>query len=220
MDEQVIDIPFSGTWINQKYYQNLLLTKSPKASQLYIWTGIANIPKNNTERISLFIQLHEGRDFKFIKEGDEYKFTDFYTDEINKDGWGIKELIKDSVLQIGNDTLLFFSESYMDAYVLEKILFKGKYQLGREEVSFTEEGGLIGFPDYTGYTVMIDYFLPGMQFDQLLMKKDNNEVERVIFEFSEDSLHLYAINCKKYNDENYCINTDKGKKLYALKKIN
>lgn len=207
------DKNFKGNWVNKKYVDELIKTKSPKTSQDITPMSMIIIPENFNKKATIIWGFHEG-DSKIIDDNNgqvKIRFAE------NKESELI--LIDEKNLKIDNKQFIKLkeSENQVNYNIVEELIFAGKYDLNGQEVEFTYDGKVKGLKDIEYYMVFIDYQDVGMQVNQLLLGTDFNNSESYGFEFNQDQLIIYQLNCVTMEQEE-CIIVENGEEKFKLTK--
>ena len=196
----------SGFWLSKKYYNDILKYKNPKKSQEISTLSFVKI--NGKDRTALIAwNFHEG-----ITENIDWKNGFLY---IN----GSKITLFDNELLYEEDTLIKF-EINNDKNILNNLIFKGIYLNHNDTVRFYENGRIEGLDSVNYYTPMIDYMDAGRQVNQISLKENMNEIdfkdnETFGFQFSGDTLFIYNLNCKQF-EQDRCVVVEFGELKYKL----
>ena len=190
-------IPFSGHWIDKTYYTKLLKDKSPNDIQdnaLYLI-----IPEDTANKTIAIYNFHEGNpDIKIDKKGNDF-FLETSFDESKENSNSKIIVISNQELRIGNKSFIKinpFAPKDEDPYILEELLFKGKYQtLDGKSVILTREGVISGLDQFKHYKPIIDYMDEWMEVNQIIMKGNNTKTRDNIygFGFDQDTLIIYKL---------------------------
>lgn len=204
---------FEGNWVNKKYVDELIKTKSPKASQDITPMSMIIIPKNLNEKATIIWGFHEG-DSKIIDNNNGQVKIQFSE---NKESELI--LIDEKNLKIDNKQFIKLkeSENKINYNIVEELIFAGKYDLNGQEVEFTYDGKVKGLKDINYYMVFIDYQDVGMQVNQLLLGTDFNNSESYSFEFNQDQLIIYQLKCVTI-EQGECVTVENGEEKFKLTK--
>jgi hypothetical protein len=209
----------SGDWVNLKYLHSIQKTRSPKISQ-----GIGEFSYVTFSRdTALFIfGFHEGSDLKVIADKPNRFFCAGYD---NDTIWMI----------VSNDTLIINHKGTQETYLkyqmslpndefgnrlLNKEIFSGDYvnvDSPGQSVSFSDNGNVKGFLDYSTYFVSSDYYDAGCDFDIIYLRKKTNDRVEYTWNFSKDTLMIYKLDCQTYDSTSeMCVETKIGKLQYRL----
>lgn len=203
----------AGIWINRKYVDKLLLTKSPRASQSEVHMTMVFIPSKEGEEVTIIWGFHEGTSGILVeKEGTYFVQIDTLLNELQFD---------DDILKFKDNEFLLIAESKdtRDRDVAEQLLFSGIYQLGDVKIEFTPDGRVLGMDSISYYTVLIDYWDAGMQVDLIELGRSPAQVHPYGFKFSGSELTIYELNCMAYY-EDYCVEIENGNVAFSLVRMN
>ena len=210
-----------GEWVNIKYLKSVRATKSAMAAQ-----GVCeySFVRFHNDSALLVISFHEGVDFK----------VDSLSDNVFK---GTNDF--DSTLfKLKNDTLFLTFQNKIDTLVaypitiasftyanrlLNKEIFEGNYEVvgaGNKTISFTADGQVSGFLNFSKYFVSDDYFDAGCNYDMIYFNTNKNDrTNKFTWKFKADTLCIYQLDCAVFDTvSSYCTETKVGKLIYALKK--
>ncbi len=209
---QTIQTEFGGNWVNKKYVDKLLKTKSPKESQDIAPMTMLMLPKQTNQLATIIWGFHEGTsgtvkelNGKFgIQSGTDAQFE-------------LTFKIENNLLKTEKDEFVRIQESTdpNNDDIVEQLLFKGKYELDGQEVEFTHDGRVLGLDSITYYTVLIDYYDAGMQVDQLRLGKDFENSSLYGFEFDQNTLKIYQLDCVTREDD-YCVVVQNGQEIFKM----
>lgn len=217
-------IQFSGHWIDKTYYTKLLKDKSPKDIQdnaLYLI-----IPEDTAKKAMVIFNFHEGNpDIKINKKGNDF-FLETSFDESKENSSSKIIVISNQELRIGYKSFIKvnpYAPKDEDPYILEELLFKGKYQtLDGKTVVLTREGIISGLDQFKHYKPIIDYMNEGMEVNQIIIKDKNTKTGDNIygFGFDQDTLIIYKL-IRPTNDaaDDYSP-TRFGSPVYKLIRLN
>lgn len=202
---------FEGNWINEKYVEKLLATKSPKKAQDAAPISMLVLPDKTGKEAMAIYNFHEGFSGRLTKKGKNFKIEggdpnenlniNFKENKIFCNGHSFRKLA-------GNDQ----SASY---HVAEQLLFAGKYELEGTEVYFSANGKIKGFNKFGFYAVPVDYYDAAMQVDQIRLGTSLQNSRLYGFDFHKNKLNIYELNCVKATGA-VCDVVKKGKLLYSL----
>jgi hypothetical protein len=201
-------IPFHGFWVSEKYISSLIETKSPRASQDF---GLFFQATNSYKEKAFIFLYHEGSDEGYIfKRGNSYFLrSDFYVDstEIVMIDKGSKILIKGKI----------FIRIKENIGIPEDILFNGLFRAGEKTVNFKSDGTVSGLDSINYYSVENDYFGPGMgDVDILYLGRIQEESLTHCFEFKQDTLLIFDIDCIEVDEDGTCLDIQKGQLKWNL----
>jgi hypothetical protein len=204
---------FSGTWINKKYVDRLLESKSPKTAQDVVPLTMLTFPNELNEKVNIIWGFHEGTigilkkkmDFYFVQYNGTEKYDSLVFLETNLIKFKDNEFIK-----------LSDSIDLRDPHLADQLLFAGRYNWNGKQVEFSKDGKVIGLDSISYYSVIIDYYDAGMEVDQIRLGNCFNNSELYGFKFSDDTLFIYQLNCL-LKSEGFCYKVENGQIIYKLK---
>lgn len=204
----------SGFYVSEKYFNDIQKYKSPNKSQL--GSKFIKIPSNHSEKTIMIENFHDGGAYlKIVKHGQSLQIHEI----VRKDSTRFLSVIHviDADQIIIEDEVFVkidIKESNGRHFILEKLLFNGSYE--NEDGNtfiFDEKGHTSGFENYIHYKPFIDYFSPGMQVDLVGMSVDGADYEDFGFQFNEDTLKLFSLNCILYDDAlGECVEVEFGER--------
>jgi len=205
-------------------------SKSPKEAQDESSSSYIVIPDKTLERTFMVYNFHEGSEImKVVKRGSGYELWGYSdeTDSLTKQISPI-EIISKNKIKIDNTLFEKISavDTYANDYIIEEILFRGKYKNSQgSSVEFTGDGKIIGMDDFQFYKPMIDYIDAGMNVDQVYLgikpEISFELIDRYGFRFSEDTLDLFKLNCVQFDSSsNDCGEVEFGERIERLVKEN
>jgi len=207
-------VPFAGFWLNEKYVNTVIKTKSPLQAQDENANCIT-IPSNTLEVTRMVGGLHDGAaDMILVKKPDKFQFYYKYNDTIRDVAYDI-ELLSIERIKIGDAFFLKVNEKF-----LEEILFQGKYIDSKGSiVEFSINGHVTGLDNYKVYSPIYDYNDAGMDVDQVALGQTDKDKKLFGFKFISDSLFIYKLDCTEYDSLNkMCGKVDFGQLIYRLNK--
>ncbi|QAA81094.1 hypothetical protein EI546_04840 [Aequorivita sp. H23M31] len=203
-------IPFGGVWVNKKYVDKLMSTKSPKKSQDVVPITLMLFPTQLNKEVEVVMGFHEGTTAKITGGNGEYKI------KFQEEPAQTIDFKNGSIRTKNNEFIKLKSFGSKNDYkIVEQLLFAGKYDLNGKEVEFTPSGKIIGLAPFSNYSVLIDYYDAGMQVDQLRLGKSAAESELYGFAFKKNQLIIYELKCLEPEGQ-YCNVVKNGKKIYLL----
>ena len=213
-DTQNKKTSFGGNWINKKYMDRLMATKSPKKSQDVALVTMLILPDNFNQNATMVLNFHEGITGKVIPKGDSFEIQSPESDVPPT----IFQL-KNGRIKTGKDEFIKLkTHSANNNYkVAEQLLFAGKYEMDGKQVEFTPNGKVSGLDTFTYYSVLIDYYDAGMQVDQMRLGKSRENSKLYGFSFKKNNLSIYELKCVNSVGD-FCDVVKNGKRLYKLKK--
>lgn len=201
----------AGTWINRKYVDKLLLTKSTRASQSEVHMTMVFIPSKEGEEVTIIWGFHEGTSGILVeKEGTYFVQIDTLLNELQFD---------EDILKFKDNEFLLIAESKdaRDWDVAEQLLFSGIYQLGDVKIELKADGRVLGMDSISYYTVFMDYWDAGMEVDLIELGRSPAQVRPYGFKFSGSELTIYELNCLAYY-EDYCVEIENGDVAFSMVK--
>lgn len=212
----------SGEWVNTKYLNAVRKTKSAKISQDACIHSFIRF----TNDTALFVySLHEGISVKISMLKQNSFICNF------------PENIK-TKLYISNDTLFFYengtkesffkydiyaNEDMLNDRLLNKEIFSGEYTIIdslNKKLIFQEDGTVTGFWNYKSFFIQYDYIDAGCNLDILYLRVEPIDRYEYTWQFKNDTLQIYKLDCIEYDSINkLCLETKKGKLIYRLLKI-
>lgn len=206
---------FGGNWINKKYADRLLSTKSPRKSQDVAPVTMLVLPDNFGENATIVFGFHEGITGKVDKKDDSFEIHSPHNDSPANSFQLKNGRIK---TKDGEFIKLESFSGNNDYKVVEQLLFTGKYDMDGKEVEFTSDGKVSGLGPFKFYSVLIDYYDAGMQVDQIRLGQNAKNGKLYGFTFKKDNLSIYELKCTKRSG-NHCEVVKNDQRLYQLKKI-
>lgn len=215
----------NGTWVAADYLEEILKTKSPKAAFAQA-EGLVAMEINTAEILgdSLVVagswNNHEGYLYSiYFKQGQDEKSlvtthvyndygTDFYelsykvvnnkdTQLLFKRYSADKKLKEERSYIKVTGPLSADSEPYGLQYMVNKVLFSGKYTATDEsgvttEIELTDDGMVKGFGTHKTYYVYTDFMTGDFtNLDEMSFDAFTKEQKPYVFEFSADRVKLY-----------------------------
>src|SRR5690606_22944567 len=156
------------------------------------------IPDSTLKTAMFIYDFHEGGKYlTIIKNIDNYEFWTTNGENSEPLEFEMKiKMISEHKIKIGNEVFIKLNSNNIDneIYVLEEILFKGKYtdSLGRN-IEFTKDGKLKGFGNLKYYKPNLDLSFLG--FDEVGMGKTKDKMDFYHFKFDEDTLLFFSVKC-------------------------
>ena len=215
------EIPFSGYWVNEKYYNDLMRTRSPKMAQDE--STCLFVPDSTNKATQFIYNFHEGAGPVQIKySSNQYALWTFSSDS--------SEQFLDSIILLSKDRIRigknYFRqvEAYLkrdNYYIPEAMLVEGNYLLqDGSQIHFSKDRRIKGWAAHSYYEVQSDYYDAGLQVDQIALGLNDSIKNWYGFRFSKDSLLIYELNClTKDKDNDFCLEVEFGKLKYALRQI-
>lgn len=203
---------FGGIWVNKKYVDKLLASKSPKKSQDVTPITMLILPNNLNQEATVIWGFHEGTTGKVVKKNGTYEIL---SEESGEPGQTF-QLEKDRIKTKKDEFIkIKVTGGKNDYNVVEQLLFAGKYEIDGKQVEFTPNGKVTGLDSFSYYSVLIDYYDAGMQVDQIRLGKSFENSKLFGFEFTKNKLTIYELKCVKSAGD-HCEVVKNGKKLYKL----
>lgn len=217
-----VSIPYSGSWVNEVYYNAILEKKSPRQAQPLAVECFIHIPPTTAEQMRMGYSWHEiGPELRYAKQDGHEVLWEVQGDSVTKIAFQLKQ-IDETHLQINDQRFVKANVVHIQnlPLVLEEILFKGVYTTADgKKVEFKNTGEVTGLDAYTKYHVRADYMDAGLQIDQVGLKGTSGPPVYLGFKFKGNKLELYEIKCKTFeNAENRCVDVGFGKLKYSLTK--
>lgn len=210
--------PFAGQWINEKYYNTLMKTKSPmKAFSSYFQSNIV-FTKQLKGGQFLGWNFHEGEETVLKPVGNGYEL--WRTEPKEKIG-AITVIEQDKKIKVGKESFVKI-KSTDPMICLEEVLFEGNYLLNGKPVKFNANGTVTGLPNIKYFFPKCDFIEKILPFDLIVLNKVKDAMtgQSYIYEFKDDSLIIYNIDCQQVDpDSKDCLKGKKGKEKYVLKKV-
>ncbi|MDI9878458.1 hypothetical protein [Flectobacillus longus] len=210
--------PFAGQWINEKYYNALMKTKSPmKAFANYFQSNIVFTKQLKGGQL-LGWNFHEGEETVLKPVGNGYEL--WRTEPKEKIG-AITVIEQDKKIKVGKESFVKI-KSTDPMICLEEVLFEGNYQLNGKPVKFNANGTVTGLPNIKYFFPKCDFIEKILPFDLIVLNKvkDTMTGQSYIYEFKDDSLIIYNIDCQEVDSESKdCLKGKKGQEKYILKRI-
>ena len=205
---------FGGNWINKKYVDRLMATKSPKKSQDAASITMLVLPDNFDENATIVLDFHEGIKGNVVK-----KDNFFQIESPDHVGTAASFQFKDGRIKTKTDEFIKLNTNRgkNDPKVAEQLLFAGKYDLDGKQVEFTPNGKVSGLGTFSYYSVLIDYYDAGMQVDQIRLGKSFENSKLYGFVFKKNKLSIYELKCVDSSGAQ-CSVVKNGKRLYRLEK--
>ncbi|MCX2681336.1 hypothetical protein OOZ15_15390 [Galbibacter sp. EGI 63066] len=204
---------FGGNWVNKKYLDKLLETKSPIASQDVVGIPVLTLPEE-TNQVAWVIWYFDEAEVDTVKRKDGKFSIHAYGDE------------RELTLSLENDILKteegefikFNNDETHRENIAEQFLFAGTYNWKGKQVELTKEGKVIGIDTVSGYNVLLsEPHTIDLDGDQLRLESHSGDSNPYGFEFSADTLTIYeleAIYSEEY--EGMIVAVKNGKVLYKM----
>lgn len=195
------EIPFTGYWLSEDYFNSIQKYKSPKKAQEEATGNFIFIPDRTIKPTMMIYGFHEGseplmvlkKDEQFQLWGKTYDTLQFVNE--------IETLSKDRIKIDKNAFVKVNVQTREQVYqILEEILFKGTYtNVKKEIIMFKNNGELTGLGNFAYYRIVDDYMDEGMQVDQIELSEGNKDPESYGFKFKGDTLEIYQLNCLAFD---------------------
>ncbi len=215
---ETVPTGFGGCWVNEKYLDTLLLTKSPKAAQAVDGITMLMLPDSTNKEMTIIWGFHEGvRDTLRMVNGKlgvyaRHENTLVYPIQMVDDKIKLSnKAIEDEFIRL-KDCIDNASQ-----VIAHPLLFTGKYDLDGQQVIFSNSGKITGLGAFSYYDVFMDYNDAGMQVDQVKLGSNESDAKSFGFAFSGDTLNIYHLNCLE-DQEDHCLIVENGKVMYQLVK--
>ena len=210
-----VSTDFGGIWVNKKYVDKLLSTKSPKKSQDITPITMLVLPNVINKEVTIVYGFHEGTSGKVVQKNGHYEIHSAESDEpvqpFKLENDRIK-INKDEFIRVKDNA------SKSNYNIAEQLLFAGKYDLEGKHIELTADGKIKGWDAFPYYSVLMDYYDAGMQVDQIRLGKNFENSKLYGFDFKKNNLIIYELKCAKKSDPDFCEVVKFGKALHKLKK--
>lgn len=151
-----------------------------------------------------------------VKEGMGYRFYSgdlkFRMDSVSPQSDGRLRIGGEYFYRLDRDTTL------EDWGVLEQLLFAGHYQ--RPGVTtgtvFHPNGQVEGLDSFYYYAAVIDYSDFYNRYDRVRLGGDPKHLQTYAFRIRQDTMMIYALDCRHYDQNHECDSEVLGDRLYAL----
>ena len=213
---ETVPTGFGGCWVNKRYLDTLLLTKSPKAAQEVDGITMFLLPDSTNQEMTVIWNFHEGLIDTLRK----------FRNQFGRYSWDDNVLVNQIALV--NGQIRFVNGSEKDVFIkidncienaqetiVHALLFAGKYDFAGQKVIFSEAGEVQGLQPHTYYEVYIDYFDAGRQVDQIILGTHAENAKPHGFAFSGDTLTIYKLNCLESQD-GQCMMVENGEILFQM----
>ncbi len=209
----------TGQWVNKRYIDNLLNTKSARKSQQYARN--AYIKFDTSSYASFCFSFHERVGSKYSLDENLILFDNYSENEVSACLINPETLVLN--LHNSTDTMIKMKAEDLNGNlcIVNNLLFQGKYidTNTHKKIEFSENGCLRENKKFDSYDIYHDYYDAGMDYD-LLRFKSKQEEKAMIWEFSNSFLRLYEVKCINYDSSyNLCNQIAQGKLLFSLKRI-
>jgi len=214
LTSETIPTDFGGNWVNKKYVDKLKETKSPKASQDIVPITMLMLPKETNQKATIIWGFHEGTSGTVKQHNGQFGIQTGTENEFE-----LTFKLEDNLLKTEKDEFvkIKYSDDGHTYDIIEQLLFAGKYDLEGKQVEFTYDGKVKGLDTIAEYTVIIDYYDAGMQVDQLYLGAGYDNHKRYGFQFKQDTLIIYQLDCVQREDD-YCVVVANGQELFKMTK--
>ena len=217
------EVPFSGTWLAETYYNSIQKDKSPHVAQELVDECFIHILPSKKDSAFMGYNFHEiGPKLRLVEENGAYTFWAEQGDTLHAQAFTIEQPDPNHLV-LNDIRFVKINATHIQnlPLILESILFKGKYKNSEGgEVVFTENGDVTGLDNFTKYHVRTDYMDAGLQMDQVGFKAPGVKPIFYAFKYKGDVLELYEIKCLEMDKQSgVCQFADFGKKLYTLTRI-
>lgn len=220
------DIPFSGIYVNEGYFNTLLETKSPRIAQESCYKCMITIPESTLERTIMIYNFHEGGgSLTVVKNDDHYQIWSLVNNKPESHLTDIT-LLTDTSIKVFNENFIKIgdiedsSAGRKSPPVAEKLLFSGTYIDEDGNIAELGQGGEVkGIRNYSNYYPRLNYYDIGLDIDQVGFRDVTGEYDWFGFKFAGDTLLLYEIVCVDFNESmNLCERVDYGEVKHTLRK--
>ena len=203
---------FGGNWVNKKYVDRLLATKSPKKSQDISPITMVILPNQLNQKATTIIEFHEGTTGKVVKKNGGFAILGEEAEDPE-----LTFKYENGKLIVKNDEFVKLKSlgNISDYKVVEQILFSGTYEMDGKKFELTSDGKIMGLDSFTHYSIPIDYYDSGMQVDQIKLGKGGKDDKLYGFEFKKNKLIVYDLKCVKKEGE-FCQVVKNGKKIFEM----
>lgn len=212
-------VSFSGSWLDEDYYNSITKLKSPKAAQ--DGAEFIIIPNSTLQDMIMIYNFHEGGSpLRVVKDKDKYEIWDSEEGRVTQKQADIK-LLDNTKIQLGEKKFVKINGSGELGHekILEEILFKGTYWNEKgNPVEFKADGTVTGIEEISYYEPVIDYFGEGMEVDQVALGKSKENTVLYGFKFEANTLTIFQLNCLNFDESTKsCVEVGYGKLLYTLR---
>jgi hypothetical protein len=216
------EVPFTGHWLDETYYQSIITDKSPRAAQELVKECFIYIPPGIKERARMGYNWHEiGPEMELVLENGTYTYWGVQNDTLVEQAFTITQ-VDPTHLMIGDKRFVKvdISEMHTAPLVLEAILFSGTYKTSDgKTVTFTPDAKVSGMENFSQYHVRADYMDMGLQIDQVGFKSEGTKPVYYGFKYKGNTLELYEIRCTAFDKTTgQCAEAAFGKLKHTLTK--
>jgi hypothetical protein len=215
-------VPFAGFWVNKKYIAELQKTRSPHKALEFAGQSCIQIPGRTLNITRMVNSFHDGgADIALVHSKNGY----FLRLVSNDSTYGTAiplSVVNERTMRIERDTfekvdcVIHEDEEPM---LLQKLLFAGNYiSDDGKEIRLMEDGKVNGIDSIKYYGPLIDYNWPGApDVDAIYWGTDRSKVHQFAFQFKDDSLKFFEMECVGFDSVNLeCEKTVLGKHLFDL----
>ena len=185
----------NGLWLNKEYYSNIIKFKDPRKYQESSEISFLKID-SSANKILIAWNFHEGINGNLKNINSKYYF-------------------EENPIEFKNNELIYKENRFVkldgvdnDSFILNKLIFNGKYLSESDTVVFYKNGKIKGLKGFKFYQPIIDYMDSGMDVNQLYLGKESTNhyinSELFGFDFENDTLIIYELECSE-KIENDCM---------------
>lgn len=174
-------------WINEKYYESLLKTKSAHKSKMFADTAMVTF-NQKADTATIVWNYHESSQYS-VKKTEKYQLFDTYNPQQTP---SMEFVIENGKLKIGNS---FFRKVETDK-VAESLFLAGKYETPSGEIELTNDGKVVGVDSLESYTVWTDYVTMETEIDGIDFTSKSGNTSFYGYQFVGNELVLYEFEWK------------------------
>lgn len=190
-------------WINEKYYESLMKTKSAQKSKMFADTAMITF-NATADTATIVWNYHESSQYKVTK-AEKYQLFDANNPEQKP---SMEFVFENEKLKIGNS---FFRKVETDK-VAESLLLAGKYETPNGEIELKNDGKVVGVDSLESYTVWTDYVTMETEIDGMDFTSKSGNTTFYGYQFVGNELVLYEF---EWKDE---VIGKKGKEVFRWKR--
>lgn len=211
----------AGNWVNVKYLEALQQSKSPMQAQTAVDLSMLIIPGDTTQAVTAIWGFHEGAPFLAARAGDRYRISE----SGSQLSFDLLPAPDGQTLQAGEHRFQRLDSALLIDQIVPFFLFKGDYDLAGQPVSFTKNGRITGWSDFTQYAADFDFAAGVPNFDLITCWKNGiSETEAGVpfhYQFAGDTLRIFETTCIQEDTLNgYCLEYQIGQTKYELVRKN
>lgn len=143
----VDQVPFTGSWLEETYYQSIITDKSPRAAQELVDECFIHIPPGIKDKARMGYNWHEiGPEMQLVLENGIYTYWGTQADTLVEPAFTISQ-VDPTHLMLGDKRFVKvdITQMQMAPLVLEAILFSGTYKSSEgKTVTFTPDAKVSG----------------------------------------------------------------------------